>query len=178
MKKIAIFGGASCTDTSYYYPIAYQTGKLLAESGFVTITGAGPGMMEEGLRGAHQAGGKTIGVALNIKERKKSDFLHEEFVFDTLNPRQDHLISMADAYVAVPGGIGTLYEILAVLALKRLDEIPKEKPLILVDEYFTPLARLFQEMLGKGFVESSLDSLYSIAKTPNEALAILHKHFN
>lgn len=109
-KKIAVFGGVGCRNEEYYFPIAHQTGQLLAQAGFVTVTGAGPGMMDEALRGAHDANGQTIGVALAIKERKKSQFAHEEYVFDKLNPRQDKLISLADGYIAVPGGIGTLYE--------------------------------------------------------------------
>lgn len=120
---------------------------------------------------------KTIGVALNVKERKKSEYIHEEFVFDKLNPRQDKLISMADAYIALPGGIGTLYEVIAVLALKRLNEIPKDKPLILVDKYFKRLETLFKEMIGEGFVEESLSNLYTLVETPSDAIVSISDYF-
>lgn len=59
MKKIAVFGGAACTDEDYYFPVAYETGKLLARAGFTTITGARPGMMHHSLKGAHDVGGKN-----------------------------------------------------------------------------------------------------------------------
>lgn len=177
-KKVAVFGGAACSNEAYYYAIARETGKLLAESGFVTVTGAGPGMMDETLRGAHIGNGQTIGVALAIKERKKSQFAHEEYVFDTLNPRQDKLISLSDAYIALPGGIGTLYEVMAVLAMKRLSEIPRDTPLILVDNYFLDLEHLFTKVMAEGFVETSLRDLYTLVKTPTEAVFMLRQHFH
>jgi len=177
-KKVAVFGGTGCRDENTYFPIAYKTGELLAQAGFVTVTGAGPGMMDEALRGAHDGNGSTIGVALAIKERKKSQFAHEEYVFDKLNPRQDKLISLSDAYIAVPGGIGTLYEIMAVLALKRLDEIPRHKPMILISNYFQDLENLFCKIIDEGFVETGLHDLYTLVESPAEAIHVLKEHFH
>lgn len=81
MKKmnIAIFAGSKCLKSreKYFYKVAYQTGKLLAEAGFTVITGAGMGLMNETLRGANDAGGKTIGIVLDKKDWEHSSFTSE-----------------------------------------------------------------------------------------------------
>src|SRR4051812_42450332 len=132
-KNVVIFAGNDCIEKlrAYYYAVAYSTGKLLAESGLTVVTGAGGGLMNEALRGAHEAGGKTIGIGLNIGERKQSDFAKDITLFDKLHPRQDKMIALGDAYVALPGGVGTLFEVLNIIALKRIAEMPAGKPLVL-----------------------------------------------
>jgi predicted Rossmann-fold nucleotide-binding protein len=80
---------------------------------------------------------------------------------------------MGDAYVALPGGIGTFYEVLNILALKRLDEIPANKPLILIDGYYNAVKGIIDEMLKDGFVEDNIYSLFDFASTPEEAVEII-----
>src|SRR3990167_3106322 len=115
-KRVVVFAGNECVKEKeeYYYKIAYETGQLLARGGYLTVTGGGPGLMNEVSRGAVEAGGKTLGICLNVVGRNHSNFLTTREVFDHLNLRQDRLISLADAFIGLPGGVGTLYEIFAV----------------------------------------------------------------
>ncbi len=175
IKNIAIFAGNGCKKEKEpeYFPLAHTMGELLAKNNFVTVTGAGAGLMEEALRGAFQAGGETIGVGLNFEGRKRSQYLTSSTEFDTLAPRQDKLIQTGDAYIALPGGVGTFYEIFNILALKRLKEIPPEKPLILVGTYYEDFEHMLKKMAKEGFVEEKVFSLYDMAATPEEALVLL-----
>src|SRR3989344_3567971 len=120
-KNIVVFAANDDTreKKKYYYGLAYETGKALAEAGFTTVTGGGPGLMNEVARGAYENKGETHGVCLNVKNRIHSSFLTTREMFDLLNPRQDKLLQIADGFISLPGGIGTLYEVVAVLALKR-----------------------------------------------------------
>jgi hypothetical protein len=176
-KKIAVFAGNECVKNreQYYYSLAYKTGKLLAEAGFTVVTGGGPGLMDETMRGAHDAGGETIGVCLNIEGRIQSRFITKKILFDHLNPRQEKLLNISDSYIAIPGGIGTLYEVLAVLSLKRKLDIPVDSPLILIDEYFNGFRKFLDFMLEEGFVSSNVEKLFLMVKTPEEAVKELKR---
>ncbi len=176
--RVAIFCGSGCAKIRqpYYFDIAYQTGKALAQAGFVVITGAGPGLMDEALRGAHEAGGETIGVALNMDGRKRSQSAGTVFAYDTLGPRQAKIMELADAFVALPGGIGTLYELTEVLALKRVNELPHRKPLVLLGDYYQHLIKVFDDMITEGFADESLQELFHLAKEPADAATYIQKN--
>lgn len=170
-KNVVVFGGRACLEEKkeYYYNLAYQTGKLLAEAGFIVVTGAGPGLMDETLRGAVEANGETMGVCLNIKGRKHSIYAQKQLMFDTIRPRQAKLIELADAFIALPGGIGTIYETIEILVMKKTNEVPIEKPLVLLGPYYENFKKLLQEISDEGFADNSLPHLFHHAKTPEEA---------
>ncbi|MCR4328638.1 MAG: LOG family protein [Patescibacteria group bacterium] len=174
-KKIVVFAGNICLKEreSFYFDLAYRTGKALAQNGFVTITGAGPGLMDQALKGAQEAGGDTIGIGLDFEGRKNSIYVNTLTLFDKLGPRQDKLIELGDAYMALPGGVGTLYEIFNILALKRINEMNADKPLILLGEYYDAFKEIFTKMVGDGFAGPSVHTLYAVAPSPEEAVAML-----
>lgn len=176
-RKIVVFAGDERREEkkSYYYSLAYTTGKLLAEAGFVVVTGGGPGLMNQVSKGAIDAGGETIGVCIDIPGIKQSEYLTSKLMFNYLNPRQEKLLSLGSGYLALPGGIGTLYEIAAVLALKRKKEIPQDKPFIIIDGYYQEFKILLEKMRKEGFVEEDVDSLYTMMGTPEEAIGKLKR---
>jgi len=176
-KKIVVFAGSECSPKreKYYYSLAYKTGKLLAEAGFTVVTGGGPGLMNEVSHGATDGGGKTVGVCLDIAGRTQSKYLSEKFMFTHLGPRQDKLLELGDGFLALPGGIGTLHEVVAVLALKRKNEIPPNKPLIIIDGYYQEFRELLEKMQQEGFITENLYSLFTMVKTPEEAIEKLKR---
>lgn len=170
-----VFAGNECiaAKEKYYYWLAYNTGKLLAENNFITVTGGGPGLMNEVMKGAIDAGGETIGIRLNVAGRKHSQFVTKSLIFDDLNKRQEELLNMADGFIALPGGVGTFYEIFAVLALKRKGELDRRSPMILVDEYFDVFETLMNTMYKEGFAENKIKSFYERVETAKEVIKIL-----
>jgi len=176
-KKIVVFAGNECAKDKekYYHSLAYKTGKLLAENNFITVTGGGPGLMNEVLRGAFENGGETIGVRLNVPGREHSRFVTEFILFDDLVARQAKLLEMADGFISLPGGVGTFYEIFAVIALKRKMELDHKKPLILVDGYYKEFELLMERMYQEGFAEKEIKSFYKRIGSPEEAVELLRK---
>lgn len=176
-KKIVVFAGNECIaeKEKYYYSLAYNTGKLLAENNFIVVTGGGPGLMNEVMKGAIDAGGETIGIRLNIPGRKHSKFVTKALLFDNLNKRQAELMKIADGFISLPGGVGTFYEIFALLALKRKGELDKGKPMILVDRYFENFELLMSKLYKEGFAENEIKSFYTRVASCEEAVKILKK---
>lgn len=178
-KKVVVFAGNECSKEKekYYYPLAYETGKQLAESGFVTVTGGGPGLMNQVCKGAFEATGEVVGICLNLSGRKQSEYLTRKESFDHLRPRQERLISLGDAFIAIPGGVGTCFEIFEILSLKRKKDIELTKPLILVDAYFRELNDLLQKMEKEEFVQLDVNTFYELVDTPTQAVSILKRYY-
>jgi predicted Rossmann-fold nucleotide-binding protein len=109
------------------------------------LTGAGPGLMEAAARGASMAGGSVRGVALAAFGSSSSEHVHEVTEHQDLGERQSTLLGAADAYIALPGGPGTLYEVAQVLACKRVHQIDIKKPLVLVGPFFKTLLAFLDE---------------------------------
>lgn len=161
-KNIVVFAGNGCRKDreEFYYSLSYETGKILARRGFTVVTGGGPGLMNQALKGAYENNGKTIGVRLHQKGKVQSPYVTETFLYHRLKPRQAKLISLADAFLALPGGIGTFYEIFEVLSLKRKGEIKASIPLILIGEYYEEFLKLISLMEKEGLVQKSIYSLF------------------
>lgn len=174
-KNIVVFAGNGCSKDREedYYLLSYETGKILAQSGYTVVTGGGPGLMNQVLKGAYENNGKTIGVRLHQEGKIQSPFVTKTFIYHRLKPRQAKLISLADAFLALPGGIGTHYEIFEVLCLKRKGEIKMNTPLILIGEYYDEFLKLISLMEKEGLVQKSIRNLFDCCKDLKEMVKIL-----
>lgn len=179
-KNIAVYAGkgSSKTKVEYFFPIAYEMGKLLADNGYTLVSGGGLGMMNEALKGAFEAGGNTIGILLDKKGKSHSSYIKESYSFPELKPRQQKFLEIADGFIAVPGGTGTLYEIVEIIELKREDEMKSDIPLIVIDGYFDRLRLYFKHMIDEGFVDASLDKMVTFCDTPRHAITVLNNYFS
>lgn len=178
-KKIVVFAANKCSKEKeeYYYSLAYQTGKLLANEGFIVVTGGGPGLMNQVSKGAYEAGGKTVGICLDMPGRKNSRYLTEKHLFQKLNIRQEELINSAEGIISLPGGIGTLYEIFAVLSLKRKGEMDRKIPLVLVDSIYKNLDKLLAVLQREGLMDREVRSYFSLVNSAEEAVKRMKEVF-
>lgn len=131
-----VFGSNSPKEGELDYAAARQLGGLLAQAGYVVATGGYFGTMEAASRGAKEAGGHVIGVTTSIFDGvrlRPNAYLDEEIKFPTLFQRLHHLVTMADAWVALPGGIGTLSEVALTWSLLQVGEV-RRQPFVLVGE--------------------------------------------
>ena len=136
-RIITIFGTAKAKAGDLAYELAYQTGKLLAQQGFVIANGGYGGTMESAAKGATEAGGKTIGVTCSaFKGALANKYISKEIVTGSLDERLDTLIKLGEAYVVLPGGTGTLLELAKVWELKNKGFLNRGKPFILVGEFW------------------------------------------
>lgn len=142
-KTITIFGTANAKSGEPAYTLAYQTGKLLAQAGFVIANGGYGGTMLAASKGAAEAGGETIGVTCSaFKSSTANEYITREIVTGSLDERLDTLIKLGRAYVVLPGGTGTLLELAKVWELKNKGFIEADKPIILVGGFWKPLVDL------------------------------------
>jgi len=133
--------------------------------------------MNEVCRGAFENGGETIGICLDMPGRIHSKFLTRSSHYTNLVKRQQELIRLGNGFISLPGGIGTIFEVAAVLSLKRKGEIPKNSPLIIVDSYFNIFINWMQKMKEEGFVNGEFLNLYTKAENPRETIDKLKKSF-
>ncbi len=130
--RITVFGSSRATPAEEAYRQALRLGRLLAEAGYVVYSGGYGGVMEAVSRGAAEAGGTAVGVTVETwaSRLQPNAWLSQEVVAPHLFDRMQRLIA-SDAYVAMPGGLGTLGEVAVTWNLFQTNSIPT-RPLILV----------------------------------------------
>jgi uncharacterized protein (TIGR00730 family) len=135
-KIAVVFGSNSPKEGDTDYAEAQQLGRVLAQAGYIVATGGYLGTMEAASRGAKETGGHVIGVTTSLFDGVRlhpNAYLDEEFKFPTLFERLHYLVTLADVWVALPGGIGTLSEVALTWSLMQVGEMPRQ-PFVLVGE--------------------------------------------
>lgn len=176
---IAVFCGRDYgPNKSFYENLALQTGSLLAQNGYITTTGGGPGMMSDVNKGAMDAGGKVISVQFGFNDTIQSPYFTEKHHFEDLSERKKFLIGLAQGMIVLPGGVGTLHEAVEVLSMKRIAKIPLETPLIFIGKkYFDPLKLFLKNIEREKFIWYTVDAATTFVDTPKEAISFLKTFF-
>ena len=173
---ISIFGSASPTPDSELYKDAQQLGKLLAEAGHTVMTGGYCGTMEAVSRGAVEAGSHSIGVTCRQIEEYRplgpNSWVREAIHTDTLTERIEVLTSKADAFMALPGEIGTLAEIAMVFNKMVIAAIPTDT-LILIGEGWKQTFKAFLKGQAEN-INLKTRQIPQFAANPQEALILLN----
>ena len=143
-ETITIFGTGRAKPGDAAYTLAYETGKVLAQAGFVIANGGYGGTMLAAARGAAEAGGHVIGVTCSAFGGTANEYTTREVVTHSLDERLDTLIKLGQAYVVMPGGTGTLLELAKVWELKNKGFLEKDRPIILVGGFWKPLIKLVE----------------------------------
>jgi len=142
-KIISVFGTGKAKEGDYAYKIAEATGRLLAQAGFTIANGGYGGTMLATAKGAAEAGGEVIGITCSaFKNSRPNKYITREIVTNSLDERLDTLIELGQAYIALPGGTGTLLELAKVWELKNKGFLEQQKPIILIGEFWNPLVEL------------------------------------
>jgi uncharacterized protein (TIGR00730 family) len=137
---VTVFGSARFSAEHEYYVVAREVGQRLARAGFTVMTGGGPGIMEAANRGAKEVGGYSVGCNIELpQEQRPNPYLDRWVTFQDFFVRKLMLVKYSYAFIALPGGFGTLDEIFETATLIQTHKI-KDFPLILVGkEYWRPL---------------------------------------
>lgn len=134
---VSVFGSARIKPESPYYALAEAIGTRLAKAGLPVIAGGGPGIMEAANKGAFNAGGHSIG--LNIKlphETKNNVFQTHSLSFEYFYSRKATFFMHSAAYIALPGGFGTLDELFEVLTLIQTGKVPAAPVILMGVDYW------------------------------------------
>ena len=166
---VTVFGSARFGEDHPYYRLARQTGAELATAGFTVMTGGGPGIMAAANRGARDVGGRSIGCNIKLpREQKPNPYLDKWITFRYFFVRKVMLVKYSYAFIALPGGFGTLDEIFETATLIQTLKI-REFPVVLIGrEFWRPLlAFLSERMVKEGTIDQSdLDRLIVTIRVP------------
>jgi len=167
---ITVFGSARFKPGHKYYEAAVEFGKRIAELGFVTLTGGGPGIMEAANKGAFENGGGSVG--LNIKlpfEQQSNPYLHRSVTFEFFFIRKTLLIKYSYAFIIMPGGFGTMDEFFETLTLVQTKTITQFPIVLFGKHYFQPLMDYAQFMANEGTISQEDMKLVLLTDDIDEA---------
>lgn len=173
---ITIFGSARFKEGDPNYEMARKAGYEFAKAGFTVLTGGGPGVMEAGNRGAHEAGGPTYGLNIILpKEQHPNPYVTDSIEFKYFFVRKVMLVKYSCAFIVMPGGLGTLDELFEAATLIQTKKIGPF-PLILVGSKFWKGLRDFVGFMSEQGVFSTEEIGFSkIVDTPEEAVDLVLK---
>ena len=176
---VTMFGSARVRADSPYYMLTEQIARLLSDSGFSVISGGGPGIMEAANKGAFF--GKSPSVGLNIQlphEQKNNPYQDISQTFRHFFARKYMFVRFASAYVVMPGGFGTLDELMEALTLIQTGK-GRKIPLILVGTAFwSGMLDWFRERLvAEGMVDPEDMNLIQLIDEPEKVVEAIFKHY-
>jgi uncharacterized protein (TIGR00730 family) len=175
-RAVCVFCGSSPGRDPRYAEAARQLGTLLAANGFSLVFGGGNiGLMGEVARAVRAGGAPVIGVLPKFLEHLEPPLRSAEELIVTpdLQQRKQRMLALADAFVILPGGLGTLDEYFEVLTSAQLHALGKPVILVNVAGYFDPLKALLDHVVSEGFANANLFELQHIVAGPEEAIATL-----
>ena len=145
---VTVFGSARFREDQAHYQLARQVGSELARAGFAVMTGGGPGIMEAANRGAKEAGGYSVGCNIELPmEQKPNVYLDRWVTFSDFFVRKVMLVKYSYAFIALPGGFGTLDEIFETATLIQTGKI-EDFPIVLMGkDYWMPLLDFLRDRL-------------------------------
>ena len=172
---VAVFGSARTPEGHPTYELARRIGAELAKAGFAVITGGGPGTMEGANRGAHEAGGLSIGCNIELPhEQHLNPYVDLSIEFHYFFARKTMFVKYSDAFVILPGGFGTLDELFESLTLIQTGKI-RHFPVVLVGRaYWDGLLRWMREsQLAEGAITEADLALLRVTDDPEEVVSII-----
>jgi len=174
---ITVFGSARFKEDHPYYIAAREFGKRIAETGFTTVTGGGPGIMEAANRGAYENEGMSVG--LNIKlpfEQSSNKYLHRCFTFEYFFTRKTMLIKYSYAFIIMPGGFGTMDELFETLTLVQTKTIHGFPVVLYGKSFFQPMIEMMEEMAVAGTISKEDLDLMLLTDNIDEAMDHISKY--
>jgi uncharacterized protein (TIGR00730 family) len=174
-KEVTILGSARTPEGTQHYEAARKLGYLLGKDGFTIITGGGPGIMEAGNRGAHEAGAESVGINIQLPhEQRINPYVKKGKGFYYFFTRKVILTVSAQAYCVFPGGYGTIDELFELLTLIQTHKMCRI-PVVLVGKDFwnNTLAWVKDNLLKDKYIDEKDLELFQIVDTAEEAYEIV-----
>ncbi len=174
--NVCVFCASSANIDERYLADARELGNLLAQGGWRCVNGGGAvGLMGAVTDGTLDAGGEVTGVIpkFMVDNGWCYDRLMDVVVTADMHQRKQMMSNMADAVIALPGGVGTLEELLETLTWRQLGLV--KVPIIILNTlgYYDPLLAMLRHAIDEGFMKPSHGQLWQVAATPADAIALL-----
>ena len=176
IKSIAVYAASSSQVPQPFFNAAHELGAAMARRNIRLVYGAGKvGLMGALSDACLENGGSVTGVipAFMVENGWCRDSLTELIETPDMHSRKEKIVSLGDATIALPGGCGTLEELLEIITWKQLGLY--NKPIVLLNtcDFFSPLLEMFDRAIENKFMRSLHRSLWSVATTPEEALLLV-----
>jgi uncharacterized protein (TIGR00730 family) len=174
---VTVFGSARFDSTHPYYGLGEEIGRELARLGVTVVTGGGPGLMEAANRGARSAGGRSVGCNIRLpKEQKPNPYLDRMVEFRYFFIRKLMLVKYSYAFVALPGGFGTLDEVFETLVLVQTGKLRGFPIVLLGVDFWTPLVDLLRDrLLAAGTIDAVDVDRLTLMDSPSKAAAYIRE---
>lgn len=172
LGSVCVYCASSITANPAYIAAAEEVGALLAADGVRLVYGGGGiGLMGACARGAHQAGGKVLGIMpafLQDRERVYDEV--ETLIVDSMHERKMIMFEEADAFAVLPGGIGTLEEVVELMSWRRLELHRKPIVFLSPDGFWDPLFRLIDHTIAQNLTPPWFTATWASVATAQELL--------
>lgn len=174
---VTVFGSARFSEDHPYYELGRRVGREISQVGFTVMTGGGPGLMEAANRGAREDNGRSVGCNIRLPHEQKPNPYLDTFVeFNYFFVRKVMLAKYSYAFIALPGGFGTLDELFEIATLIQTGKI-RDFPCVLMGvEFWQPLMDFMRRnLVGLGTIEAAdLDRL-TLTDDPAQAAALIRE---
>jgi uncharacterized protein (TIGR00730 family) len=176
---VSIFGSARTGPNSPHYQLAEQIAKQLSDAGFAVISGGGPGIMEAANKGAYY--GKSPSIGLNIQlphEQHRNAYQDISQTFRHFFARKYMFVKFATAYVVLPGGFGTLDELMEALTLVQTGKTRKMPIILVYSSFWSGLLEWFQNtLIAEGCISADDMQLIQIIDEPDQIVSAIFKYY-
>ena len=180
--SVSIFGSARTKPDHKYYKLAEEVASKIVNAGYGVITGGGPGIMEAGNKGAHLAGGTSVGLNIELPfEQHDNPYIDSDksLDFDYFFVRKVMFVKYSQGFVVMPGGFGTLDELFEAITLIQTNKIEKFPIILVVTEFWEGLMDWVKTTLLDSFKNISPGDidLIHLVDTADEVVDILDKFY-
>ncbi|MET7029055.1 LOG family protein [Sediminicola luteus] len=178
---VSIFGSARTKEGDPYYELATSIAKSISEAGYGIITGGGPGIMEAGNRGAHLAGGTSVGLNIDLPfEQHDNPYIDADksLDFDYFFVRKVMFVKYSQGFVVMPGGFGTLDELFEAITLIQTNKIEKFPIILVGTDFWEGLFDWIKTtMLNKGNISAHDMDLIQLVDTEEQVVEIIDSFY-
>jgi uncharacterized protein (TIGR00730 family) len=174
---ITVFGSARFREDHPYYSVARSFGKRIAEMGFTTMTGGGPGIMEAANRGAYENGGTSVGCNIQLPfEQMPNPYMHRTITFEHFFVRKVLLVKYSFAFIIMPGGFGTMDEFFETLTLVQTRTVHNFPMVLFGKSYYKELWEYLEFMAKEGTIDRNDLSLVLLTDSEEEAMQHIQQY--
>lgn len=176
---VSIFGSARIARGHPYYQLTEEVARRLSDAGFSVISGGGPGAMEAANKGAFA--GRSPSVGLNIQlphEQKSNQYQDVSQTFTRFFVRKVMFVKFACAYVVIPGGFGTMDELMEALTLVQTGKIRRFPIILMQSSYWQGLIDWIRDrMISEGMIDAADMNLIKLIDEPDKVVAAIFDHY-
>ena len=178
-KAVTVFGSARTKPEDASYQMAEELGRKLAECAYAVITGGGPGIMEAANKGAHEGDGLSVGLGIELPhEQGLNEYVDLGLNFRYFFARKTMFLKYSQAFVCLPGGMGTMDEFFEVLCMVQTGKVTNYPIVLMGTEYWSGLLEWIKNTLAAGgYINEDDQGLFLLTDDPDEAVAhIIERH--